>query len=159
LLTNFVREAGYRPIVEALGQRRVLVAPLPLDLILLTLDVARVFRVDLDSSAYLRGDAIVDTGPIRRAGQLQNIVVAHLRTQKQTESGVVAARRLTEHTSGPPWGHVSWLDAYRIQPPKLLLGEPLLLFEEPPSLLVDESELPPLWCQPEIGVVFPQEEP
>src|SRR6185312_6539997 len=64
LLSDLVRQTRDVAKIQILGQARLLVAPLALDLVLLTLDVAGVARANLDLGTDLCGQPIVDSGPV-----------------------------------------------------------------------------------------------
>ena len=79
LLPHFVREPADARVVEVRGQARFLVAALARDLFFLALDVARVFRGDLELHADLRRAA--DRLPRFGIGadELDHVFVATLR--------------------------------------------------------------------------------
>src|SRR5579872_1452765 len=165
LLAHFVREPAEQRVVEIRRQRRLLVAPRPLDLILLPLDVPRVAGAYLDLHADLCREAIVDRRgdaaavvvvaaavtagagagvarlPTRRSCDLEQRGIAHAGPAQQLEGGRVAPERSAEVALRPRAVQVAGPHAQPLEPRQFARAELLLRHEQPPALLVHESEL------------------
>src|SRR5689334_20603941 len=79
-LADFVREASDLCVIEIVGETRLLITPLALDLVFLALDVAGVLGTDLHLRANLGREAIIfaSAHPLWCADDLEQRVVAHL---------------------------------------------------------------------------------
>ena len=165
-LAHLVRQAGELRIVEVLRQSRFLVARGARDLFLLPLDVARVAGAHLDLGADLRRQPRIDrqrrvalarvrTGePLRRARELEERFVAHLRSPQQLEGRGVLGEGRGGHAGGPVGRHLRGLQAQLLQPLDLEVGEVLLDLVEAPALIVDQTQLAPDRREARVGVVF-----
>ncbi len=99
-------------------------------------------------------------GNLRRPDELHEVVVADLGAPQQFERGAaIASQRHAQHTLDPFPGHVRGPNSRALEPGGFEFGKPLLLLEERPALLVDQSQLTTDAGEPEICVVLSEQQP
>ncbi len=103
------------------------------------------------------GEPVV-AGRLRRADDLQEIVVLHLGAPQEVEGGAVSTERSTQYAMAPVRRYVRGAHPSADQPVNLEIGQSLFLLEQAPALVVHQSELATRRCQTQVGVVFSQDE-
>ena len=145
-LADLVRQSAHGGVVEVVGQARVLVAPLALDLLVLALDVAAVLRLHVHLQRHLHGEPLLGTPFLGAlAHRLDQRRVGNLRPPQQVERALLARQRPEARLgararvrAGP---HPGGLQALQFALDRGALG-----FEELPARVVDEAELAARWA-------------
>src|SRR5467141_2126785 len=132
LLLHLGRQTAYRAVINFRGQGKRLEIAAALDLLALPLDVAFIFRLDLD----LLGDQRIDGRLLHQAR------VGHIRPAQELKKRVPLLKAC----------------AYirRLQALLLTYNGVALSIERTPTGIVDESELATRLGEPQVGIVLAQ---